>query len=148
MRTIFLPKQIKLIAGLFLCQISSTVFAGDLGINVILAGELQPGVYGQVEIGNSPRPAVVYEQPRVIVVEKRYANAQPIYLHVPPGHAKHWDKHCGEYQACNRPVYFVKSEEYEPGYVYHDDHDHNDDRDEDRGHHDNGHGNGKHKGRH
>src|SRR2546425_10235251 len=27
---------------------------------------------------------------------------QPIYLHVPPGHAKHWRKHCHEYNACDR----------------------------------------------
>ena len=127
---------------------NSTVFAGDLGINVILAGELQPGLYGQVEIGNAPRPAVVYEQPRVIVVEKRYARAQPIYLHVPPGHAKHWDKHCSEYHACNRPVYFVRSEEYEPGYVYHDGRNHDEDRYEERDHDEHGHGKDKHKGKH
>ena len=41
---------------------------------------------------------------------------QPLYLHVPPGHAKHWRKHCHEYHACNRPVYFVRSAEYEPGF--------------------------------
>jgi hypothetical protein len=52
---------------------------------------------------------------------------EPIYLHVPPGHAKNWRKHCHEYNACNRPVYFVRSAEYEPGYR------------PDRGEHDHGH---------
>jgi hypothetical protein len=37
-------------------------------------------------------------------------------MHVPPGHARNWAKHCGKYGACNRPVYFVMSAEYEPGY--------------------------------
>ena len=33
-----------------------------------------------------------------------------IPLYVPPGHAKNWGKHCGRYNACGRPVYFVKEE--------------------------------------
>jgi hypothetical protein len=37
---------------------------------------------------------------------------QPIYLHVPPEHAHDWARHCHKYHACDRPVYFVKSEEY------------------------------------
>ena len=39
---------------------------------------------------------------------------QPIYLHVPPGHAKNWRKHCHKYNACGQPVYFVVSDEYKP----------------------------------
>jgi len=118
-------------ASLLALSISIPSYAGDLGINVILSGEIRPGVYGQVELGNQPRPAVVYERPRVVVVEKRYAHEEPIYLHVPPGHARHWDRHCNEYNACNRPVYFVKSEEYEPN--YHRDHDDRDHEDRDHG---------------
>ena len=38
------------------------------------------------------------------------------FLYLPPGHAKNWKKHCHRYNACGRPVYFVKSAEYEPGY--------------------------------
>jgi hypothetical protein len=40
-----------------------------------------------------------------------------MYLYVPPGHAKDWSKHCGKYNACARPVYFVQEswvqEEYQ-----------------------------------
>ena len=85
-------------------------------VNVIVAGEVRPGVYGRVEIGNTPLPPVVYAQPVVIVRERRPVPLEPVYLHVPPGHAKNWSKHCRKYNACNRPVYFVKSAEYEPGY--------------------------------
>ena len=126
-------KLLLTLTGLLIIQ-STTVLASDLGINVIVAGELRPGVYGQVEIGNAPRPVVVYEQPRVVVVEKRYARAQPVYLHVPPGHAKNWDKHCHQYHACGRQVYFVRSAEYEPDYHSHDDHHEHHDHDKKRVH--------------
>src|SRR5215510_8934854 len=79
--------------------------------NIVIHGEVKPGVYGRVEFGNAPPPVVVYPKPVVIVKEQR--PLQPVYLHVPPGHAKHWDKHCKKYNACNRPVYFVKSREYD-----------------------------------
>jgi hypothetical protein len=88
--------------------------AGAQYANVIISGEVRPGVYGRVEIGNAPPPVLVYPQPVVIVREKYVA--RPVYLHVPPGHAKKWDKHCHKYNACNRPVYFVKSHEYDPDY--------------------------------
>ena len=56
-----------------------------------------------------------YAQP-VIIARPPGPPPGPVYLHVPPGHAKNWSKHCQRYNACGRPVYFVKSEEYEPGY--------------------------------
>jgi hypothetical protein len=34
--------------------------------------------------------------------------APPVCLHVPPGHARNRRKHCGRYDACGRPVYFVQ----------------------------------------
>jgi hypothetical protein len=58
---------------------------------------------------------VVYAEPVYVVRDRRYVN-HPYYLHVPPGHAKNWRKHCHQYNACYRPVYLVKSKEYEPGY--------------------------------
>ena len=82
--------------------------------SVVIGGEVSPGVYGRVEFGNAPPPPLVYAQPVVVVRDRRYV--QPVYLHVPPGHAKKWSKHCHQYNACYRPVYFVKSAEYEPGY--------------------------------
>ncbi len=89
--------------------------ASDIGVKVILEGEVQPGVYGRVEIGNDSHPDLVYAQPRVVVVDQ-HRSERPVYLHVPPGHAKHWDKHCREYQACDRRVYFIRSTEYSQEY--------------------------------
>ena len=95
---------------------SLSAHAGEPVINLSIGGEISPGVYGQVQFGNAPPPPVLYNEPRIIVRQPPNVVVQPIYLHVPPGHAKNWAKHCREYNACNRPVYFVKSREYEPGY--------------------------------
>ena len=116
--------------------------AGDLGINVIVSGQVAPGVYGQVQLGNASPPPVVYAQP--MLIEAQAAPPPPVYLHVPPGHAKNWRKHCREYNACNRPVYFVRSAEYEPDYARRD---HGHDRDDDHGH-GHGHGHGHDHDRH
>ena len=107
----------------------------QVSVNATITGQVVPGVYGRVVIGNQP-PPVVYAQPVVVQpvpVVVGEPPVEPIYLHVPPGHAKHWRQHCREYHACNRPVYFVKSAEYEPGYHKHD---HDRDHDHDHGHHD------------
>lgn len=78
--------------------------AGSVSVEIA-----QPGVYGRVIIGDS-RPAVIYEQP-VIVAPARYAPVRrPIYLYVPPGHQRKWDKHCHRYEACGQPVYFIRED--------------------------------------
>jgi hypothetical protein len=105
-------------ATIFASLMLSSMFAhaGEPVINLSIGGEISPGVYGQVQFGNAPPPPVLYDEPRIIVRQPPNVVLQPLYLHVPPGHAKNWSKHCREYNACNRPVFFVKSREYEPGY--------------------------------
>jgi hypothetical protein len=105
--------------------------AGDLGIHLILSGEVAPGIYGQVQIGNASPPPLVYAQP--MLIEAQPGPLPPVYLHVPPGHARNWRRHCREYNACNRPVYFVRSAEYEPDYERRR-HDRGDDHGYDHGH--------------
>jgi hypothetical protein len=126
--------------------------------NATVAGALAPGVYGRIEIGNAPPPPLIYTQPMIIQRAPVYVQQQPLYLHVPPGHAKKWSKHCARYNACNRPVYFVKVQG-DDGYERH----HGKDKDRgyendqgnrrDEGHdkgpgkgHGGGHGNGHGKG--
>jgi hypothetical protein len=126
--------------------LASPLAQAQVNITATISGAVVPGVYGQVVIGNAPPPPVVYAQPVVAqpVVVAEPVPVQPIYLHVPPGHAKNWKKHCHEYNACNRPVYFVKSAEYEPGYrppEHHDDH-----HEGHHGHHDDGDDQGEHHG--
>jgi hypothetical protein len=106
----------RLVAILLLLACGSS-YADGVDVRIILSGEVVPGVYGRVSFGNEAPPPVVYEQP--VVIEPQYTSVPPIYLHVPPEHAKNWRKHCGEYQACNRPVFFVRSREFEPEYQRH-----------------------------
>jgi len=133
---------------------ASVSLAGDIQFGVTINGPIVPGVYGHVVIGNAPPPPVVYARPMVIEAPPPGVIVRPIYLHVPPEYARHWREHCHEYHACNRPVYFVRSAEYEPGFNMerwrrehldhgrgHEDHEHFDhghhgdhDRDYDRDH--------------
>ena len=117
--------------------------AGDVNIGVSITGEIVPGVYGRVDLTNRPTPPpVVYAQPVLVEQAPGAESAPPIYLHVPPGHARNWRKYCHQYHACNRRVLFVKSAEYEPGYRPDRDHGHDrgdhDHRDRDHGDHDHG----------
>jgi hypothetical protein len=133
MRSLILPTLFAAAAPLALAQ--------NVSFNATIAGQVAPGVYGQVALGNGPPPPVVYAQPMVVQpapVVIGAAPLEPIYLHVPPGHARNWRKHCHEYHACERPVYFVKSAEYEPGYRPEHEHNehghHHDDERDDHGH--------------
>src|SRR5690606_12973233 len=62
---------------------------------------------------------VVYTQQPVIVREVRHVRAEPIYLRVPPGHRRNWSRYCGRYEACGRPVMFVRDDWYTNTYVPH-----------------------------
>lgn len=76
-------------------------------ISGVIEGAMSPGVYGRIDIGNSRPPPLIYAQPIIIQRPAVYVQ-QPLYLHVPPGHAKKWSKHCYKYDACGRQVYFVR----------------------------------------
>lgn len=98
-----------------LSLLTGAVFAADIGVSVRIG---DPNFYGQIELGDRYRPRVIYEQP-IIVHRARYAYP-PMYLRVPPGHAKHWNRHCDRYGACARPVYFVQDRWYYDTYRRHD----------------------------
>ena len=93
---------------------ASTVEAREADVGVSI-GIGQPGFYGRLEIGNYPPPQLIYSQP--IVVDPLPVLRPPIYLRVPPGHERHWRKHCHEYQACGDRVYFVQEGWYNREYV-------------------------------
>lgn len=104
----------KLVLAALLIAATPAAIATDVGISISVG---QPGFYGQIDIGNAPRPVLIYPQPVVIEQVTVVQPVQPVYLHVPPGHAKNWAKHCGRYNACARPVYFVKDDWYDSVYV-------------------------------
>ncbi len=121
-------------------------FASDVGVSISVG---QPGFYGQIDIGGYPPPRVIYREPRII--ERIAVNRPPVYLHVPPGHARNWRKHCHEYNACGERVYFVRDSwydrEYVPRYQKHHGDRRDDRRDEKHDRHDEGHDNGRGNGR-
>jgi hypothetical protein len=117
--------------------------AADVSASI---GISQPGFYGQINIGDFPRPAVIYAEPVWVARPARVVYVQPIYLHVPPGHEKHWSKHCAKYDACGRPVYFVREDWYQAQYVPRQQHQEYYARGESDDH-DQKHGNGKGKGK-
>ncbi|MEP7297875.1 MAG: hypothetical protein ABI702_16960 [Burkholderiales bacterium] len=83
----------------------------------------QPGVYGRINIGGLPPPALVLPQPVMIAPPAVVVHREPIYLYVPPAHQQNWRRYCGRYSACGQPVYFVQDrwvreryEEHHPGW--------------------------------
>ncbi len=123
-------------------------YAADVGVSIQFG---QPGFYGRIDLGDFQQPQVIYREPRI--VERVVVNREPLYLVVPPGHIKHWDKHCRQYDACGRQVYFVKEQWYNDVVVqrYRERGEREDDHgDDDRGHgkeknHGKGKGHGKDK---
>ena len=135
----------KVLCAVAIVAAVAPAMAADVGVSVSIS---QPGVYGRIDIGSFPQPAVVVAQPVLVqpaprvVVAQPVAPVQPVYMWVPPGHRKHWAKHCGEYNACGVPVYFVRDDWYQQNVMRGR---HHDDDDGDRGHgHEHGHGHGKH----
>ena len=127
--------------------------AANVGVSVSVG---EPGFYGQIDIGDFvPQPQIVYRQPVIIQAVPVHERPEPVYLHVPPGQAKKWSRYCDRYDACGRPVYFVRdrwyNDVYVPKYKEHREHGghgnegHDNDRHDDRGDHGNGHGHGHDK---
>jgi hypothetical protein len=158
----------KYLIAALLVSAASGAMAQSVGVDISIGG---PGYYGNIQLGDFGRPPVVYAQPMIIDRTVHYSGA-PMYLRVPPGHAKKWSKHCGAYNACGRPVYFVQDSWYQNTYApryrethgggghegggrrddrqdYRQDDRGGNDRDDDRGHgHGNGHGKGHGNGKH
>ena len=112
-------------------------------VSATVEGALTPGVYGRIDIGNAPPPPLIYAQPLIIQRAPVMVQQAPLYLHVPPGHAQKWSKHCAKYNACGQPVYFVKVRG-DDDYEWREGSDKHKYKDK---HHDKGHGHGKGHGR-
>ena len=106
----------RLLFAVVAAVVAAPAFAGDVSASI---GISQPGFYGQIHIGDAPRPVLIYPQPVWVQRPPKVVYVEPIYVRVPPGHEKHWDKHCRDYGACGRPVYFVREDWYQTQYVPH-----------------------------
>jgi hypothetical protein len=143
-----------LAAGAFGTATAQTTVSTSVSIGIN-----QPGVYGRINIGTLPPPALYHPQPVIVTTSPVVVERRPIYLYVPPAHQQNWRRYCSHYQACGQPVYFVRDdwvrERYEHehpgwnnghhrGWDKHDGHGDHDDHDDHGDHGDHGHGKGKH----
>lgn len=76
----------------------------------------QPGFFGRIELGNFPG------QPPLMISHAVMGNpgvftGSPIFMNVPPEHARNWSRFCQLYGACDWMVYFVDNAWYEQVYV-------------------------------
>lgn len=105
-------KHFLLAAALAAATIATPALAADVGVSISVG---QPGFYGRLDIGDFPAPRLIYPQP--VIVTPGVVVGPPVYMRVPPGHAKNWSKYCGGYNACGQQVYFVHDDWYEHEYV-------------------------------
>ena len=96
--------------ALGLVSLSAQAANVDVSINIG-----QPDYYGRIDPRDFGRPVLLYNEPQVIYPAA--SRRDPVYLHVPPGHARNWRKYCHRYNACNERVYFVQDNWYQREYV-------------------------------
>jgi len=106
-------KKVFILFGLMTYfSVPSLANGADISVNIA-----QPGFYGQINLGNQyPNPQLVYPNPVTAIPSAIGISQQPIYLRVPPGHAKKWSSHCHQYKACGQPAYFVQEKWYNDVY--------------------------------
>jgi hypothetical protein len=69
----------------------------------------KPGAYGRINVRGTP-PPLIYAEP-VLARQPAASAQQPVYLYVPPGQVRRWPQHCAKWNACERPVYFVRMDD-------------------------------------
>ena len=113
-------KRLFIAATIAAATISAPAFA-QVSINIG-----QPGFYGRLDIGGFPPPPLLFPQP--MMVQQVPMDRPPLYLRVPPGHARDWRRYCHRYDACGERVYFVQDNWYRHEYAphYQERHDHRD----------------------
>jgi hypothetical protein len=97
--------KVLLAAALAAASIGSALAQPSVGVSI---GINQPGVYGQINIGNLPAPALVAPQP--VIIAPAPGAASPVYMYVPIAEQHDWRRYCRKYNACGRPVYFVRDQ--------------------------------------
>jgi len=105
-------KRILTAVAILAATLSPLAQASDVGFSVNIG---QPGFYGRLDVGGFPAPALIYPQP--MMIERGSYGRPPLYLRVPPGHARNWRRHCHSYRACGEQVYFVRDDWYRSEYA-------------------------------
>ncbi len=87
--------------------VATPAVAADVNVSVSIG---DPYFYGRLDLGGMPAPPLLYARPLLIAPAPLVV--EPLYLRVPPGHARDWRRFCGRYDACGRRVYFVQDNWY------------------------------------
>lgn len=82
---------------------AATQIAVNIGINA-------PGHYGRIDFNRYPQALLVTQQPVIYLRETVVVQQAPIYLYVPTAQQTDWGRYCRRYQACGRPVHFVRED--------------------------------------
>ena len=104
----------KLLFAALLAAAAAQASAADVAVSITVG---DPRFYGAIDVVGFPQPQLVYAEPIVIQPAPAGVVVQPLYVRVPPGHAKNWRHHCKKYGLCGRPVYFVQDAWYTQVYV-------------------------------
>jgi hypothetical protein len=101
-----------------------TLALAQVGVSVNIG---DPGFFGAINLNaGEPPPPVLYSQPVVAAPIVGVAPEAPLYLRVHPGYERRWGYYCRYYNACGRPVYFVRDDWYRNSYAPRWRHDHPD----------------------
>jgi len=100
------------IATVTLITFNTTVFAADVGLSINIG---QPNFYGRLDTNGYPPPRVIYRHPKS--ANRVQINQPPVYMRVPPKHARNWSKNCRKYNACDERVLFVQDNWYRRDYA-------------------------------
>ncbi|MBA2963884.1 MULTISPECIES: hypothetical protein [Ramlibacter] len=71
---------------------------------------LRPGIYGRIAVQGTP-PPVINKVPVMVQRATLDRRSDPVYLYVPPGQVRRWADHCAKWDACSRPVHFVRMDD-------------------------------------
>jgi hypothetical protein len=105
----------KILLATLLGVTAFSASAANIGVGIsVNVGD--PNYYGSIDVGNYPPPEVVNASPMVVQPSVGVALA-PLYVHVPLAYSSNWRHYCGMYNACGRPVYFVRDSWYRQIYA-------------------------------
>ena len=109
----------SLLAGACLLAGGATAQAQSY-VNVTVGAAFAPGVYGEIAIGNNPPPPVINATP--VVATQPVYGAPVLYLYLPETEYREWHRYCHRYNACGRPVYFIRIDERDRWWERHNRH--------------------------
>lgn len=99
--------RVALVPVLLLASAAASAQSQGEWRNATAGGPLRHGAYGRIDVRGTP-PPLIYSAPVIASQPIGAPSARPVYLYVPPGQVRKWERHCAKWQACELPVLFVR----------------------------------------